>query len=386
MHFSLRCRLVGLLGTGIAVFASALPAQAEDGITYKAVKFGQVADMSGPAKSLGTALNTGIRAAFTQANKAGGIHQRQLILTSRDDKYVPKNALEHVKSLAVDEKVFAFIGLAGTPTSKRTIPYLQKKAIPTVGVLTGATFTREIRNDQVFNIRTSYMDEVARLIEHFVDKQGKKRVAVLYQDDAFGLEGLKGAVFAMAERKKELVARAPYTRGTEAVKTALIEIRRETPDVVLLIGTVGPVAKFIEVAHSIQFKPAFGSLSIIQSSAFFNRVGETGHGMVISNVVPDPAKADDPFIREYHAALKALDPKLKPEPISLEGYIAARITIEGLKRAGKNVDRARFLAALRAAPIKLGGMTITYGDKDNIGLETAFLRKIGPDGTLQPVR
>ena len=174
-------------------------ALAEDGVTKDRIVFGQVAAMDGPAQALGKGMREGVVAAFEEANRAGGIQGRKLELKSVDDGYEPEKTIDAIKKILVEDKVFALVGSVGTPTSKAGQPIATDAKVPFIGPFTGAEFLREPYNRYIVNVRGSYYQETEGWIDHLTKDLGISKIAILYQDDAFGLAGLEGVKRAMAK-------------------------------------------------------------------------------------------------------------------------------------------------------------------------------------------
>ena len=199
---------------------------AEDGVSDSKIVFGQVAALTGPAQDLGQGMRQGILAAFDDANRHGGISGRTLELKSLDDGYEPEKTVEATQKIIDEDKVFAMIGAVGTPTSKASQPIATAAKVPFIGPFTGAEFLRNPYNRYVVNVRASYFQETEAWIEHLTKDLGITKIAILYQDDAFGLAGLEGVQRALAKRNMSLVASGTFKRNTTAVKSALLDIMK----------------------------------------------------------------------------------------------------------------------------------------------------------------
>ena len=210
-----------------ALVWSAVPvAAAEPGVHPDRILFGQSAAFEGPAAALGRGMRHGILAAFGEINRAGGVAGRRLELVSYDDAYEPETAIENTERLIRQDQVFALIGEVGTPTSRAVQPIATAREIPFIAPFTGASFLREPRLANVVNIRATYDQETEAIVDYATTKLGLTRIAILYQDDSFGLAGLKGVRAALVRRGLALAAEGAYMRNTTAVKTALLQIRK----------------------------------------------------------------------------------------------------------------------------------------------------------------
>ena len=374
--FILSAAICGLAGT---------EAWSEDGVTKDRIVFGQVAALQGPAQGLGQGMREGIHAAFEEANRAGGVRGRKLELKSVDDGYEPENTIAAIKKMLAEDKVFALIGSVGTPTSKAGQPIATEAKIPFIGPFTGAEFLRSPYNRYVVNIRSSYFQETEAWIEHLTKDLGITKIAILYQDDTFGLAGLEGVQMAMAKRNMSLVASGTFKRNTVAVKSALLEIMKAEPQAVVTVGPYKPIAAFIKLARQVNFDPAFVAISFVGSDSLADELGNQGAGVIVSQVVPFPGDVSLPVVASYQAAIAAAGEKSKPGFVSLEGYLVGRAVVEALKRIEGEPTREALLDAIAKAPIDLGGLQLTYGPEKNQGMDQVFFTILQADGSFKPV-
>ena len=371
-----------------ALVASAvLPATAEDGVTADAVLFGQSAPLEGPASALGQGMRRGILAAFNSANRAGGIHGRTLKLISRDDAYEPDRSILQTTKLIQDDKVFALIGAVGTLTSKVAQPIAMAANVPFIGPFTGAAFLRDPKLTNVINVRASYDAETEAWIKHLSEDLKIKKIAIFYQDDAFGRAGLDGVKAAMAKRGMELAGEATYERNTVAVKTALITLKHAEPEAVVMVGAYTPCAEFIKLARKISFNPVFVNISFVGASALAKELGADGQGVIVSQVVPFPWDTSLPVVGDYQAALKAEDPQAAADFVSLEGYLVGRLATAALEKTGADPSREHLLATIKTTgTFAIGGLVMTFGPDKNNGLDEIFMTVIQADGSFKPVQ
>ena len=372
--------------TVVLLCISNLPALAEDGVSKDKILFGQVAALSGPAQALGQGMREGILAAFDEANRAGGINGRKLELKSVDDGYEPEKTIEATKKIIGEDKVFALVGAVGTPTSKAGQPIATAAKVPFIGPFTGAEFLRNPYNRYVVNIRSSYFQETEAWIEHLTKDLGITKIAILYQDDAFGLAGLEGVNMAMAKRNMSLVASGTFKRNTTAVKSALLDIVKGNPQAIVTVGPYKPIAEFIKLAHQLKFDAAFVAISFVGSDSLAEELGNQGAGVIISQVVPFPSDKSLPVVSSYSAALAAKSPNAKPGFVSLEGYLVGRVVVEALKRVPGEPTREALLDAMAKAPFDLGGVTLSFGPSNNQGSNRVYFTILQSDGSFKPVQ
>jgi branched-chain amino acid transport system substrate-binding protein len=376
---------LGILTLALLSIA-AFPVFAEDGVSKDKILFGQVAALTGPAQALGQGMREGILAAFDEANRAGGVNGRTLALKSVDDGYEPEQTIVAIKKLIAEDKVFALLGAVGTPTSKAGQPIATAAKVPFIGPFTGAEFLRDPYNRYVVNIRSSYFQETEAWIEHLTKDLGIKKIAILHQDDAFGVAGLQGVNKALAKRHMSLVASGSFKRNTTAIKSALLDIIKGDPQAVVTVGPYKPVAAFIKLARQLKIDAAFVAISFVGSDSLAEELGSQGTGVIVSQVVPFPWDKSLPVVASYTTALATVNPNAKPSFVSLEGYLVGRVVVEALKRIVGEPTREALLDAMAKAPFDLGGVTLHFGPSNNQGSDRVYFTILRSDGSFKPVQ
>ena len=373
-----RLRLIGhalLLATfGLSTHA------AEVGVTDSEIRIGQFAAQTGPAAELGKRMQLGIQAHFTAVNAAGGINGRKLTLVSRDDGYEPEKAAAAAKALIEEDKVFALIGSVGTPTTLAAVPAINAAGIPLIGPFTGAQALREPFNRNIFHVRASYFDETERIVQHLTTI-GIKKIAVFYQNDTYGKAGLEGVTRALTKRSLKPLAAVTVERNSVDVAAALAEILKVNPEVVIQISAYKSCAALIKQARAKSYAGQFFNVSFVGSKALADELGEATAGVSISQVVPFPYIATSAVVREYQERMTQAGNK-DFDFSSMEGFLAAKVLTEGLRRAGgKNLSRDGFTTALETLrDYNMGGFTVNYSAKSHEGSRFTDLTTIGRGG------
>ena len=369
--------LKSIMSTALLVSSSVLFAQ--QGVSEREVIIGQFAALTGPAAQLGLRMQAGIKAQLDAVNKAGGINGRQIKLVSRDDGYEPEKAALAVKALLNDDQAFALIGSVGTPTTLAALPAINDAKVPLIGPFTGAQGLREPFSRQLFHVRASYFDETDRIVQHLTTL-GVKKIAVMYQNDAYGKAGLEGVTRALSKRQMTAVAAATVERNTVDIAKALDAILKASPEVVVQISAYKSSAAFIKQARSQGFGGQFFNVSFVGSSALAEELGDAGNGVVISQVVPFPFQGNSVIVREYQQRMTESGQK-EFDFSSLEGFLAAKVLTEGLKRAGRTLTREGLITALESLKdFNMGGFTINYSAKSHEGSNFSDLTIIGRGG------
>ena len=362
------------------VFAAALSQAAlAQGVTNDRVLLGQAAVFSGPAAQLGIQMRNGIKAYFDHVNEKGGVHGRRLELVSEDDFYEASRAPAASKKLIEEHRVFALLGYVGTPTGVVHLPVVTQAKVPLVGMFTGAEALRVPFNRYVFHVRASYYDETEAIVEQ-VASTGGRNIAVFYQDDAYGQAGLKGVEIAMAKRKMKIAALGTVERNTVKVENAVKSIHAAKPDAVVMISAYTSCAEFIRQMKRAGSAATFYNVSFVGSKALADALGKDGTGVAISQVVPFPWGTSVPVVKEYQAAAKTAgftDYNFS----AMEGFLTAKVMVEGLRRAGKNLTREGFVDAMeKMNDVDVGGFWVSYSPKSHTGSKFVDLTIIGREG------
>jgi ABC-type branched-subunit amino acid transport system substrate-binding protein len=370
----------------MAGIAAASSVRAEDGVTADKIVFGQAAALEGPTAALGQGMKTGINAAFAEVNKAGGVKGHKLELKSVDDGYEPTKSIEAVNKLLGEDKVFAIAGPVGTPTAVATQPLADKAGAPFIGAFTGTEALRAPYKPLVVNVRASYFEETEAMVEHLTKDLGATKIAIMYQDDAYGQAGLAGVKKALTKRSMPLAAEGTYERNTIAVKGALLAVKKADPDAVIMIAAYKPAAEFIKLAKQIKLNATFVNISFVGSDALAKELGPAGVGTVITQVVPSPSDMSIPVIARYQEALKASAPSEQPGFVSLEGYLVGRTIVAALEKMSGEPTRKGFIEAVqKSGGFDLGGFKLSYSDSSNRGSDQVYLTVIQADGSFKPV-
>src|ERR1700712_2069377 len=378
-----------IVASVLALFAAACPLQAvadEAGVNADTILFGQVAALEGPSSALGRGMRQGIVAAFNEINAKGGVHGRKLTLVSRDDGYDPDRSIVQTRRMIEEDNVFALIGAVGTPTAVATVPISNARGVPYIGPFTGAEFLRNPALTSIVNIRASYGAEAEAWVKHLTEDLHFTNIAIFYQDNAFGRDGLAGVKHALEKRGLELSAEGTFERNTRAVGGALRVLKRAEPQAVVMVGTYGPCAEFIKLAHKAGFHPTFVNISFVGANALAKELGPEGEGVIVSQVVPFPYDVSLKVVADYQAAQRALDPGLTPDFVSLEGYLSGRLAVAALEAAGPNPTRAGLLQVIGdVGKFDVSGSVITFGSQMLDAPPKVFLTVIQKDGSFKAV-
>ncbi len=358
------------------------------GISESEILIGASLALSGHAGYLGTETLHGAMAYIRHINAAGGIHGRRLKVIAYDDGYDPPRCLYNTQRLLIEDQVFALFCYVGTPTTVKILPLVAEARIPLVGMFTGANALREPLQPYVINVRASYYQETGAAVQHLVEDLGLRRIGVFYQYDAYGFDGLRGTELALKTYGLVPVATGTYIRGTADVAEGLARIQAAAAEAVVMIGTYDPCARFILSAREQGYRPVFHNVSFVGAEALVRLLGDQTDGVIITQVVPppepSPSARDLWGIREYIDLLGRYYPDDAPNFVGLEGYLNARVLVEGLRRAGRDLDREGFIRAIESIhALDLGvASPLSFSASDHQGLERVYLTYV-KDGSFQ---
>jgi branched-chain amino acid transport system substrate-binding protein len=356
-----------------------------NGVTDTEILIGSSLALGGHAGYLGTQTLHGARSYLNYVNELGGVHGRKIRLIAYDDEYDPPKCVYYTQRLVVKDKVFALFCYVGTPTTVKVIPMIQEARIPLVGMFTGAHALREPFHRYLINVRASYYQETAAAIKMMIKEFKFDRIAVFYQYDAYGFDGLEGTELALKSYNLVPVGTGTYIRGTLDVEAGLAKIIQANAQAVVMIGTYDPCAKFIRLARSAGYNPLFYNVSFVGADELARKLGPYGNGVVVSQVVPPPELPETRQhligAKEYARHLKQYYPTDKPNFVGLEGYLNAMVLTEGLRRAGKALDREGFVDAIDSiTDFDLGiANTLSFGPTDHQGLDHVYFTRIEQD-------
>jgi len=344
---------------------------------------GQSAAFTGPAAELGIQFHQGAKIWFDQINALGGIAGKTIEIKTMDDGYEPDRCAENTQKLLAED-VFALFGYIGTPTSLAALPLLTKAQVPFIAPFTGAMGLRAPLNREVFHLRASYNDETALIVKQLTNL-GLQKIAVFRQNDAYGKAGLDGVTLALGKLNLKPIAEATVERNSVDVDAAVKKLMAAAPDAVVQISAYKSCAAFIRAARKAGYGGTFFNVSFVGTQALADELGKDGAGIVVSQVVPSPYSPVRPIAREFAEAVKKAGGRAQANYSSLEGYLAAKLLTEGLKRAGKNINtREGLIQGLEAIGSQsLGGFQVNISATNHVASSFVELSMLTGDGRVR---
>jgi branched-chain amino acid transport system substrate-binding protein len=341
---------------------------------------GHSGDLSGNTAALTTDYVRGMNAYFDDLNKKGGIRGEKIRLVSLDDGFNPDKTLENTKALIEAHNALALVGFRGTANMLKIVPAVQAAGIAEIGNTSGAKSLRDPYVPGIFHLRASTTDEIEAAVGH-AWTIGIKSIAAVYQDDAFGKEGLEALNAAMQKRGASAAAVAAVPRGTVDVAKAVDVMIAAKPQAVILIGQAKPNAAFIRAFRAKGASAQFFVLSV--SSGLHAELQAMAGGVIASQVVPYPfTELGNSVVREYQAIINQSDNK-KFSYNSMEGFLNAKLVARALQKSQSPITRAKIISTLESFTNEdLGGFALTYSKQSNLGSRFVNLTMIRADGSF----
>ncbi len=346
------------------------------------ILLGQSAPLTGPAAQLGIQFNSGAKVYFDQVNARGGIGRRQIELVAIDDGYEPDRCAENTAKLIAQDPV-ALFGYIGTPTSLAALPLAIKERVPFVAPFTGAMSLREPLSKIAFHLRASYDDETALIVKQLTNL-GLKKIAVFYQNDAYGKAGLSGVTKALTAQGMKPVALATVERNSVDVSAAVKTLVAAGPDAIVQVSAYKSCAAFIRAARAATFGGTFYNVSFVGTQALSDELGKDRAGVVVSQVVPSPTSLTTALGREFTDAVKTYGKGATANYSSLEGYLAARMISEGLRNAAGKISRDALVSGIEAIGNQsYGGFAVSLSPTDHVASHFVQLTMLSGDGRVR---
>jgi branched-chain amino acid transport system substrate-binding protein len=384
----------------VTVFGFAFSAAAEEGVTDTEIHIGQWGPQTGPAAPWG-AVARGTDAYFKMINAEGGIHGRKLVHHYFDDGYNPAKTMAGVKQLQEDIGMFAWVSGVGTAPGLAVKDYLMERKIPWLGPSAGSRHWIEPPQKYLFNIYPLYLGDAQVLSEYAVGKLGFKKIAIAYQNDDYGKQGLEGAQKQLAKHGIQLVEQIPVNVADTDMKPLIMKFRQAEAEAVLMFVGPGHVARLIGTGKAMQFEPQWMTTTTcadvplmmaitkgLYAGTILASFGMMNPAQVGIGNLEDSNNPSLPLLKKYQEkAFNAYAAKEERWGMTFAagiGYVEP--FVEALKRVGRDLTREKLVAEMEKIQNFQGIMGhVTYkpfkaGDPlCRIGQQEVFLGQAMPD-------
>lgn len=367
---------LGLL-TSASLFAG------DSGVSDTEILIGSSAVLTGPLGPQVTDYTAGSNLYFDVVNASGGIFGRKLVYKPMDDGFDVKRSVENTRKMVLEDKVFLLYNSTGTANTAAILPLLSETKTVSFGPVTGASTFRDNYNRYLFNVRASYAHEAQRIVQQQL-LVGITKVAMVYQDDGFG-NALMAEVKAAAEtRKLDLPTFIKIDPKAPDFKAAAAAVVQAAPQAVVM-GTAGlTFTGFVKALNATAARPVVYGFSVVSTDTLNRELGATARGIVLAQIMPSLRNAAVPVVQEYLRLLKAKNAEAKPSSSQFEGFIHAKVLVEGLRRAGKNLSTESFIKGLETGgDISFGKFVAHYSPRSHTGSSYVELAILDAEGLLR---
>src|SRR5258707_8288668 len=369
----------GVSAVFILAAAYGAAALAENGVGATQILIGQSASLTGTTAEVGRQMRDGALAYLETVNRQGGINGRKIELMTLDDAGQTKVGEANTKKLIGEDKVFLLFGYTGRNTSEAALPIITEADIPFFGAATGGESIHGVFNKNVFNVRASYKLETQALV-NFLVTTGQRKIGIIYHMADLTKSNLKMTEDATAQHGFALVGSASVDRNSSDVKEALGSMSKLNPDAVICNAAVKPLSEFVRQMRTSGAASQFLSVSFV-GSAIVKELKSEAAGVIMAQVVPLPTKKGIPVVGEYQNALAAVGAKPDYSFSGLEGFISAKVLVEGLKRSGKNPSRSGFIRGMEGMhDFDVGEYFVAYSPTNHNGSKYVDITVITKNG------
>jgi branched-chain amino acid transport system substrate-binding protein len=350
------------------------------------VKIGSVTGITGPLALTTTDILKMTYGYLEMINDQGGVNGNKLTLVTRDDGYDPKKTAPLVEDIIEKDRVVALVNGAGTSNTAvlTKTGVLNKHKVPLVGVFSGSEAIRGPGSEQIFHTRPSYNEEIVKICR-LLSTLGLKRVAVLYQEDAFGASIMDSVTKASQEFKFDVMLKQSYKFGESDFAAHANNISGAKPQAILLMGVPEAVYRFMKAYDAPTGAAQIYALSFVTPQGLVDFAGqEKIRGIGISQVVPNPNSSALPLSREFKAFMQTPYAKgAVASPLTFEAFLNVRLAVEAIRLAGPQPTAEKVTQALTSMKdFKLGGFAINFTDTNRRGSSYLDIAVIGRNARL----
>jgi branched-chain amino acid transport system substrate-binding protein len=366
----------------LTVWCAAIALAALTQASHAQILIGQTAGFTGPVGAGVKETTDGAKLYIDSVNAKGGVNGQKIELISVDDKFDPKQAGENAKKLIEEQNVVALFLTRGTPHTEAILPHLAKNGVPLVAPSTGAMVLHQPVQKYVFNVRATYQREAEKAVSHLYS-MGITRIAIVYADDSFGADGVAGAQKGLATAKLQPAVLEKFNRAKPDFTLITPKIMQSNAQAVIMVASGQAVVDGTKAFRTAGSAAQIVTLSNNASSGFIKSLGDNARGVIVTQVFPYERSIAFSMVKEAQELAKAKGGD-DISPAMLEGFAAAKVLVEGLRRAGPKPTREKLQTALESMrKYDLGGLEVSFSPEDHTGLDFADLSIIGTDGKFR---
>ncbi len=370
--FVIAVAVVAALGT------AAVGQPAERGVTPTEIVLATSMPMSGPAALWGTGVGGGIDAWLRHINDQGGIHGRKFRFLIRDDAYLPPRAVANVRELVERDGIFGLVSSIGTANCFATRDFMIETKTLWITPACGADIWAGMRerNKYLFVTYPGYVDEGIYLTKYGVENLKAKNIAVFYQNDLYGQQGLLGVKRGIAQTKgAKLVAQVSYEVTDVEVAAQALKLKESKADTLILYATPRQGALIVREIAKVGYQPTLMSTFTLLDPVMFALAGEAWNNVYLATYIPVPGMGDAK-VDAALATLIRLNPALARNPFNASAGVSfVEAFLEGIRRAGPNLTKDRLVTAMETIKNWDGEIIrgVTFTPKSRQGINRLFM-------------
>ena len=351
-----------------ATMLAAVAAQAADGVTARQILIGQSITLEGGRNDYGAAVLAGVQTYLSIVNARGGVNGRQIVLKTLDDENKSAKAETNARQLVEQDKVFALFGSIEGGPSVAVMKAANELKVPFFGPMAGSPTLRRPYQQLVFPVRAEHREEFIALISH-AKSLGVRKIAFLRSDSETGEQHLANVKLICQQLGMELVADLPFKSdiADAQLDKMVAQLAQTDAQMVFNHGGIGIYEKLIRKASAKGVHTAFYAVNSA-SAQLVKSLGDLSHGMVFTQVMPNPWERKSDITREYQVQFARLKPGQEFSYGSLEGYVTAKALVAALRLAGPKPSREGFVTALEGATLDINGLRASYDRSNHKGL------------------
>lgn len=350
----------------------------QDGVGKTSIVLGQSLPLTGPDSLLAKPFHQGAKMYFDRVNAAGGIHGRQIELVTMDDEGYAATAAANTQKL-LGQGVFSLFGFYGSPQVTTVYPLIKNGETLLFAPMAAADEFRGSQYPNIYLLRPGYSEEAAAVTKH-AETLGARKFFILYAGDSESQAALDSATRVLTSLGGNLLGKD--TLGSAGLAATVEKVLAVKPESVLLISDSIAAAPAVRALRAKGFRGAIYGFSNTGESLLAEQLGAAGSGVVVVRAVPKSDGNRVAVVRELQEDAAAA--KLgKPNVYMLEGYIAARVYTEALRRVGKDLTRAKLKKAIDGLnEVSIGGFRVHFTE-DRVASRLVELSVIDSQGRVR---
>jgi len=350
----------------------------EIGVNKNSIICGSYAPLTGPF-SYGQEAVYATMSFFEYINETGGIHGRKIIYKIRDDQYIPSKAVSLVKALVERENIFAIVGGYGTATGLEVVPYIIQNEIPFIAPISlsyrfAYKKTYEYLSKYIFSLFTHNSTQAKLLVNYAIQELGAKRFGIVYSENIFGKEGLSGLSWAFKKNNLEPLAIVAHRPDTVDFSATILKLRKSNPEHVILWEPPFNASKIVNAAENINWNPRWLGNCLLVDPTMIKMAGKSWNNAINASLFP-LIDSRDPGTEKFVDIIKRRN--LPMNFLTQAGFAAGELFVEGLRRAGPNLNKENFISAMESIQNWNGFIlrNISFSPKNRQGMSSVYFVK-----------